>query len=174
MPGRNTDNPERIHLARRPIHISDETADKTVRALNGIAHGDRLGRRSRSLISSGEDAARITELLTLDRARVSPDDGQPADAARHSGDGTEPTEDGAPLHPALGGPYHRELAAQDKYRDELQPPPPPAVVRERLRRSKLLPHFLAVPCPEHHAAAGEPCFRTAQGVCGDRVWVSFS
>lgn len=47
--------------------------------------------------------------------------------------------------------------------------PPPAVVRERLRRSVLVPSVLTVACPEHGADVGEFCTRTARSVCAERV-----
>ncbi|MEX8031896.1 hypothetical protein AB6V29_02570 [Microbacterium sp. 20-116] len=48
--------------------------------------------------------------------------------------------------------------------------PPPALVRERLRGSSVLvPGAITVPCPDHGADVGEPCTRTARGVCAERI-----
>lgn len=46
--------------------------------------------------------------------------------------------------------------------------PPPVVVRDRLRRSVLVPSVLTVPCPDHGADVGEFCTRIARSVCAER------
>ena len=45
----------------------------------------------------------------------------------------------------------------------------PALVHARIARDAVVPGALAVPCLDHRAAPGEPCFTTARGVCGPRL-----
>lgn len=51
--------------------------------------------------------------------------------------------------------------------------PTPAMVRARIRRTAMVPAIITVPCPNHDAAVGEPCYLLgedgARGVCGDRI-----
>lgn len=47
--------------------------------------------------------------------------------------------------------------------------PPPQVVRDRLRRSVMVPSVLTIACSNHGADVGEPCTRTARGVCAERI-----
>ncbi|MCK8468090.1 hypothetical protein M0722_12880 [Microbacterium sp. KSW4-16] len=53
------------------------------------------------------------------------------------------------------------------------PEPTPAMVHARIRRTAMVPAIITVPCPNHEAAAGEPCYRLgeggARGVCGPRI-----
>lgn len=180
---RNADSPHRIHEARRPAHISDGLADKTVAALTDIAHGDRLRSRSRSRESSDSAGAVIDRLIAETRVSSSArDSDQPAAAVTvpwHDRSGGGNRLAGAAILGASPGEsspsdrggraYGSRLAAQDAHRDENRTPEPPGVVQARLRRSAIVPRVLTVPCPEHNAEVGKHCYENPFGVCWRRV-----
>lgn len=181
MSNRTSDSPHRIQQARRPAHISDDLEDKTVAALSGIAHGDRLHSRSRSRESSDSAGAVIDRLLAAERApshaRAS-DQPTAATGTRHASGGTRPT--GWDLGPPTSGgspsqergrgrAYGSRVAPQDSAHDANRAPESPAVVHARLRRTAVIPRVLTVPCVEHSAEAGAYCYEHPRGVCGRRV-----
>lgn len=175
---RNADSPHRIHQARRPSHISDDLADKTVHALSSVAHGDKL--RSRSRESSDSAGAVIDRLLAESRvpssARISD---QSAASGRHPAGGERLTEGGlSEPHPRLGESHSLDRggrafgsrkAAQDAHRDENRAEEPPAVIQARLRRTAVIPRVLTVPCLVHNAQVGTHCYSNPKGVCWRRV-----
>jgi len=99
---------------------------------------------------SNRDGTSPHPKLLNDVLRVSPRVGQPAVVVRHPGDGTD----------RAGGVFSSSSPS---------PAWSPEMVHRRLRRALTLPHVLRQPCVEHDAEAGEPCFRHARGVCGNRV-----
>ncbi|MFB4350428.1 hypothetical protein [Microbacterium sp. CR_7] len=48
--------------------------------------------------------------------------------------------------------------------------PTPEMVHARIRRTAMVPAIITVPCPDHDAEVGQPCYvlgeRGARGVCG--------
>lgn len=62
-------------------------------------------------------------------------------------------------------------AAADPRNARLPEPPPPTFEqsRARLRQTRVMPAALTVPCAEHHAAHGVPCWQVPRAVCGSRV-----
>lgn len=61
-----------------------------------------------------------------------------------------------------------EAAAADP-RNQVEPTP--ELIRDRVRRTALVPAIISVPCAEHDAQPGEYCYRTARGVCAARIIV---
>ncbi|WP_345803020.1 hypothetical protein AAIB33_08040 [Microbacterium sp. AZCO] len=87
-------------------------------------------------------------------------------------DGTFDPRRRAPELPAAGAPREDDRPPRDpRDRDARdQPPEDPAVVIGRLRRSRLVPGALAsTACDDHGAEVGQPCFRAAVGICGERL-----
>lgn len=74
-------------------------------------------------------------------------------------------------------PTRRARTSYDSEGRAIKPPPlpmgefviDPEMVRGKLRRSRLMPAALALPCVEHEADYGEPCWRYVRGVCWSRV-----
>lgn len=76
--------------------------------------------------------------------------------------------DAAAARTAQRDEYERSRAAEAATVDPREAITP-AQLGARLARSRLVPRALTIACAEHEAAEGEPCFRTATGVCGPRL-----
>lgn len=65
----------------------------------------------------------------------------------------------------------REPGAATKPKGDEPPQPSPAAVQAKLRASRVVPHALGVPCPEHGAPVSVSCWRTVgnAAVCGSRL-----
>ena len=145
-----TSDPHHIRDAHRPVHLTDDNTDASTRAYEAIVRGDYKGVRSRE---SGDGAP------TRARPGTSPG---PSGVSFEGLAASEGSGD-APGVKRIG------LAVQDSADPRNQSDPSPAVVRERLRRSRIIPKVTQVACPEGHAGAGDLCFTKAPGVCAARV-----
>lgn len=99
---------------------------------------------------------RIAERIARENARPSPPPPRPAQ----------------PAAPVDGDPEW--IARQDAYKRQAADPrnhvePTPEAIRERVKRTALVPAIITVPCADHDAAPGEFCYRGARGVCAARI-----